>query len=96
MLKSLSAALIAMSLLTAPAFAGATFVKTDAKVAAPASGHAGTQIKLTPQVANAMARHGGRHHARHHHVRRHHHHMHRPHHMHRHHHMHRPHHRHYR
>ena len=89
MFKSISVALLAMSLLAVPAVAG-TASKADAKsnvtiTAAPSA-------KLSPKVADAMARHGGRHHARGHHMRRHHHHMGRPHfvrrhHMHRHHHM---------
>ncbi len=92
MLKSLSAALLAMSLLAAPALAGISHVKTDAKLASSTSTAAATQVKLSPKVANAMARHGGRHHARGPHMRRHHHmgrhHMGRHHHMHRHHHRH--------
>lgn len=87
MLKSLSAALLAMSLLAAPALAGTGNVKTDAKLTSSTSTAAATQVKLSPKVANAMARHGGRHHARGHHMRRHHH-MGRHHHMHRHHHRH--------
>ncbi len=91
MLKSISAALLAISLLAAPALAGSGYVKTDAKVATPASTSASTQVKLSPKVANAFALHGGRHHMGRHHMRRQHHRMGRHHHMRRHH-MHRHHH----
>ena len=95
MLKSISAALFAISLLAAPALAGTGHVKTEAKIASPASTAAAASVKLSPKVANAFARHGGRHHMGRHHMRRPHHHMGRHHHMRRHH-MHRHHHHHMR
>lgn len=67
MLKTISAALLAVSVIAAPALAGSA--KTVQAPAKTTQAPAATTAKVKPSVMNAnakMDRHHGRHHARHH------------------------------
>ena len=76
MFKTISAALLAVSMIAAPAMAAGTDktatapVTTTAPVAKTAQAPAIIAVKTKPSVMNANAR-MGRHHYRHHHFRRH-------------------------
>jgi hypothetical protein len=71
MLKKISAALIAISMLAAPAMAAGSLKTSTAPITKPVA--PGANLKVKPSVHNANAKMGGHHHRhfRHHHARKH-------------------------